>query len=186
MTGILPNTLGAGDLGVYLLNFETEKYIRDCENAPLVTACVKKFYDKNYGTNYNSKFNKTADLALTNFNGQQNLKKRTGCLKTCVRTKYDLTEFYKFAVKNMADPNIKGFLKQSNDTVSPTVIINHLKSEKIIQHEEVLEYDLSKFVSDSGGTIGIFVGLSFWSIFVDFISPVIKWIEKRCQNKKSN
>ena len=147
--------------------------------------CVEKYLNATYKTNYESKFKRSEALVISTFNGQKDLEKETGCLKTCYNTVYDLTQFRKFEIKYFSEPKVKSFLKNSNDTVSPTIMINHQKSNKIIQHEEVLEYDLSNFVSDSGGTVGIFVGLSFWSIFVDFISPVIEWIENQFQTKKS-
>ena len=185
MTGTVPNTVGTGDFAVFLLKFEEEKYLRFCKNEARMTPCIKKYLDKTYGTNYTSKFERSESLVISTFNGEKDLEKETGCLKTCYNTLYDLTQFRKFDIKYFSEPKIKTFLKTHNDTVSPTIMINHQKSNKIIQHEEVLEYDLAKFVSDSGGTVGIFVGLSFWSIFVDFISPVIEWIENQHQNKKS-
>ena len=31
----------------------------------------------------------------------------------------------------------------------------------------------------AGGAIGIFVGISFWSLYVDTFGPLFEWLEKR-------
>ena len=33
----------------------------------------------------------------------------------------------------------------------------------------------------AGGAIGIFVGISFWSLYVDTFGPLFEWLEKRFQ-----
>ena len=36
---------------------------------------------------------------------------------------------------------------------------------------------LKYFFAYSGGAIGIFVGISFWSLYVDVFGPWIEWFE---------
>ena len=35
------------------------------------------------------------------------------------------------------------------------------------------------FFAYSGGAIGIFVGMSFWSVYVDTFTPWIEWMERK-------
>ena len=50
----------------------------------------------------------------------------------------------------LTDPMLKNQLKEFNDSKASLILINHQKAETILQHEEVLEYDAYKFISDSG------------------------------------
>ena len=38
---------------------------------------------------------------------------------------------------------------------------------------------LKYFFAYSGGAIGIFVGMSFWSVYVDTFAPWIVWMERK-------
>ena len=170
--------LRKGILGVYILSFELYKFIRNCDPAPRITPCVNAFYDKKYGTEYDKKFQKFADRIITNFNGAKDLQKKTGCTKPCEETRYNINEFRKLDLKYMAEPVIQEFLKEKNATESAlSILFNHQKMVEITQYEEEVEYNANKLIGDSGGIIGIFVGLSFWSIYVDFIGPIIEWFE---------
>ena len=48
------------------------------------------------------------------------------------------------------DPAVQNFLTKNNFTKSSAIMINHQKPQKLIQYEEVLEYDSSDFISDAG------------------------------------
>ena len=52
------------------------------------------------------------------------------------------------------------------------LVIKHIKTQSIKMKEEVLAYPLSSLWGDGGGTVGIIVGVSFWSFYGDFISPM--------------
>ena len=35
------------------------------------------------------------------------------------------------------------------------------------------------FLCHVGGAVGIFVGISFWSLYVDIVGPLFEWLEKK-------
>ena len=63
---------------------------------------------------------------------------------------YQVQEYRKYELEYLTDPMLKNQLKEFNDSKSSLILINHQKAETILQHEEVLEYDAYKFISDSG------------------------------------
>ena len=68
----------------------------------------------------------------------------------CELTKYQVQEYRKYEVEYLTDPMLKNQLKEFNDSKASLILINHQKAETILQHEEILEYDAYKFISDSG------------------------------------
>ena len=68
----------------------------------------------------------------------------------CQLTKYDVKEYRTFDLKYFPDIDVKNFLNKFNDSKSSVILINHQKSEMIVQHEEVLEYNAYDFISDAG------------------------------------
>ena len=181
VTGMKLRNVKVNEFAVYLLGFELEERIRDCDDEPLITPCLKKYFETKYGTSYENRFNFTQDLALTNFAGYDNLKKVTGCRLPCKSTKYKIDDFNKFPMDDAVQPGMLKFLKSQNDSTIPAILINHQKVTEVKQYQEVLEYNGNKFIGDAGGIIGIFVGLSFWSIYGDFIAPIISFIERWIQ-----
>ena len=42
-----------------------------------------------------------------------------------------------------------------------------------------LEMKTNYFLCHVGGAVGIFVGISFWSLYVDIVGPLFEWLEKK-------
>ena len=128
----------------------------------------------------------------------------TGCKLPCELTTYPVKEYRIFDMEYFTDPAVQNFLTKNNYTKSSAIMINHQKPKELIQYEEVLEYDSSNFISDAGikiqkffirlfpitklllfckyflgGTVGIFVGLSFWSVYETVCGPIFQWLEKK-------
>ena len=40
--------------------------------------------------------------------------------------------------------------------------------------KEVYQYTMLDFIGDAGGTIGIFLGISFYSIYKDILEPILE------------
>ena len=49
------------------------------------------------------------------------------------------------------------------------------------EHEEVFQFNSNDFISDVGGIAGVTIGLSIWSLYIDFFAPVLTWIEEKIQ-----
>ena len=54
------------------------------------------------------------------------------------------------------------------------LILNHAKTNKLLKWTEVYQYTFLDFIGDSGGTVGIFVGLSLYSIYLELMEQFYK------------
>ena len=54
------------------------------------------------------------------------------------------------------------------------LILNHAKTNKLLKWTEVYQYTFLDFIGDSGGTVGIFVGLSLYSIYLELMELFYK------------
>ena len=73
ITNTYNGKLGCGMAGTYLLDFELEKFIRNCKEVEIITSCVIKYFEQEYTNDYRTRFNMTTDRALTSFNGINSL-----------------------------------------------------------------------------------------------------------------
>ena len=68
------------------------------------------------------------------------------------------------------EPAIQYMVEQNFDPKTTSILIlAHKKSSKITKMTEVYQYSFLEFIGDSGGTLGIFVGISFYSIYLELI-----------------
>ena len=173
----------SGKMNVFHMYFELEKRLRNCQNIPRVTPCIKSFFDNQYGVGFEQRHQRLFDEINTKYGGYQKLTDRTGCLRPCEETTYRLEEFISFNAKDLPDPYVQEFLSRYvNTSKISLVVINHQKSKLITQNEEVVEYDAQRLISEVGGIVGIFVGLSFWSLYLDLLIPILSFINKRLRN----
>ena len=174
----------ADRITVYSMNFELKHRMRDChEHVFRITPCIKDFYEKEYGNDFKNQSAKLYDELFHKYGGYDQIINRTGCLKPCQETKYLLQEFTSGKPRNMLDPNIHKFLNQHNEiTQVPMVIFKHEVPRKMVYNNEVYEYDTTRIISEAGGIVGIFVGLSFWSIYSDFVLPILTRVGKYLEN----
>ena len=115
-------------------------------------------------------------LTLT-LNGIDSFSEITNCTRTCQVTNYITQELFTSQIDFTSDPLLLQFRNEANTrTQSSVLIIKHTKASKITQFVEILEYDLGTMISDIGGTLGLFIGISVWSIYVDFVGPILRQI----------
>ena len=170
----------SGKMNVFHMYFELEKRLRNCQEIPRITPCLKGFFDNEYGVAFKNRHLRLYDEINTKYGGYQKVTERTGCLRPCEETTYRLEEFISFNAKDLPDPYVQEFLSRYDNTSQISlVVISHQKSKLVTQREEVLEYDIQRLISEVGGIVGIFVGLSFWSLYLDFIIPILSFITNR-------
>ncbi len=87
--------------------------------------------------------------------------------------RYSLKKFSKIPLNLIRDSSTKG-LQGMDPDLSSILVIKHSKFMKITIEEEIMEYTLQTMISDIGGLVGIFLGISFWSIFDDLIKVIKK------------
>ena len=86
----------------------------------------------------------------------------------CLQPKHSVK--YQSEIQSMMGNPLNG---KKNSVVH--FIINYKSFEKTI-HEEILVYDTSAMVSQLGGVVSLFIGISFFTLFTDCLDFIQKKI----------
>ena len=160
----------------YSLDFELQKLISYCDsNIDSMTPCVLEAYGKMFGSDYNNVVDLKMALSTTAGKGKDALTKLTGCKQPCKSTKYDLVPFANWKLEHHRDPG-QNHLLDSNS--SSLLYITHTPDRTIKMTEERPKYTIISFISDVGGICGVFLGISFWSIYNILIFPMLNKLQK--------
>ena len=86
-------------------------------------------------------------------------------------------------IRNYTTPSIRTFdcvseLFMENNS-SSTIFVSHVPKATIKRFEEKPRVTAITFISDVGGIIGVFLGISFWSIYQIVIYPLL--VELQCK-----
>lgn len=177
--------LFAGEMKMLTVTFQTLKYMFQCsETEKILSPCLQNYIGNE--TQVNEITAKARTLVNLKLGGQENLKNVTNCLQPCYQLQYETRELSSNKLKDFTDSEMFiQYLKMKNIPFNKAgmVVVNHIKSNKIVAIEEVYQYDFLTFIGDSGGTIGVFLGFSFWSVYLDFLAPVINKICLKCCSK---
>ena len=99
----------------------------------------------------------------------------TECPPNCVTYKYELTKFLPWSV-NIGLPgrinSYKGGHIKVKWKISLVVAVKWINKEISVETEQ-LAYDSLTFVANFGGTLGLFVGFSFYTLW-DIVLPLIE------------
>ena len=183
LAGSTTLTMSPNEFQVYQLDFELKTLSRKCDDVARITPCIKKFFKNKYGINYQNQSAALVEEHLLFYGGKDAILKTTGCQLPCQQTIYKMNEYLNFKIKYFASEQIREIRSTfPNSENLPVILISHRKSDYILQYEEVLEYDLSRIISEVGGIVGIFLGLSFWSIYLDFIAPIFTFLKAKLNN----
>ena len=105
---------------------------------------------------------------------KHSLEEMTGCQQPCA-----ITEYYPISVVSMHKDHIRdGTIELFENETDGVIFFNHTPQEEVIKIDEVPRYSIIGFISDVGGIIGVFLGLSFWSLHTLILEPLIKKLEK--------
>jgi hypothetical protein len=161
------------------LEYVVKKQLRNCDASNRrLTTCIMEYFDKWYGSGPENMSAKYIDIAKTKFNGAEKMYERTGCRVQCEVMEYPTSQFAKFHRDYITD-RTRFILEAQNDTTSSLLIINHIANEHVAIKEEVPIYTAISYLADVGGIVGIFLGMSFWSIFKDYFSPLLQEVHAR-------
>jgi hypothetical protein len=106
---------------------------------------------------------------------------QTNCKQPCHETEYSTIEYKNQKLTNTPsiEPAVTYITEQGfNPNVTTILILDHVKSKKLLKMNEVYQYSALQFIGDAGGTIGIFVGMSFYSIYLDVMEFIMTKIRK--------
>ena len=97
-------------------------------------------------------------------------------MKPCNNIQYVPNLVQTIASKNMLDQS-KAILNESGSEFSSLFILAHSPQTTILQYEEINSYTFITFLSDVGGIMGVFLGISIRSLYSMFVAPLIRKID---------
>ena len=103
------------------------------------------------------------------------MTKLTGCRQPCKSTKYDFVPFANWKLERHRDPGQNHLLDGNSSSL---LYITHTPGRTIKMTEEKPKYTIISFISDVGGICGVFLGISFWSIYNILIFPMLNKVQK--------
>ena len=180
--------LQRGFLKYSVLSIEIEDLMKDCDKENhLLTRCMEDFYDREFGTDYKNMIIRMFNYSSIRMHGMRAMEELTGCQKPCKSYKYSSVEILTYPIENHNSPYDEiGLLKESGNNGSSffALVYNPPLKYKVIQEQPASTAII--FISEVGGIMGIFVGVSFWSIYQLTISPLITNMESKLSSAKMN
>ena len=175
-----------GLLMILKMDIEIKTRIIDCSLEKIRSPCFQNHGDSKFGTNYSMLYRKLFYMANLKNIGKHGFERATHCLEPCKEYLFPAKKLTNRKLQNMPVNELVVRYAVENgfdmDTTS-AVVIMHMKDMKNKQYRQRYQYDVLQFVGDVGGTIGIFLGLSFWSIYQDVIDRFITYILNHNKNK---
>ena len=175
-----------GTMTVLNLDIEMKSRIRECSTERIRSPCLQNHSDSKFGTNYSMIYQKYIYMQNLKIAGTHTFESITKCLEPCNEYLFPVYKLFHRKVQSMPhnDYGVIYALEKGFDLDrTSAVMIMHMKNKKTKQYRQRYQYDILQFVGDVGGTIGIFLGLSFWSIYQDVIDRFITYILIRNKNK---
>ena len=175
-------SIRAASTNILNLDIKLTSKLRNCNpEAHRMTPCVMDEYDKLFGKHYNMAFKKNLHLIDTVTSGVTSVTSVTGCLQPCHSYQYPTHVYLSYHQRFSSDIMTRDILDSTRSNSSSMIVIDYFQKETIIKVEELPRYTVISFISDVGGILGIFLGVSFWSIY-DFVAPIL---QKLVQNQAS-
>ena len=182
-TRVIP--LPASTAAVYSYDFQITKKISNCNHSKrTLTGCIWNFFEKQFGSDYKTLIEKSINQTMSIFGGTDHLQRITGCQKLCNFVNYDFNLIHIESSDNILDGKISTILEETNFSSLFTLI--HVPKSAVLQNEEVPYYTFITFLSDVGGIMGIFMGLSLLSLYSMCIAPITRKIDGFMSREKQN
>ena len=139
-----------------------------------MTPCLDEVYDNLFGSDFNDKLKRKLNLTGSALQGIDTLTELTGCKQPCHSIKYRVKKMASIKLENNRD--LRGsHLLDSNS--SSLIYVIHVPRPTIKQLEEIKRYTAISFISDVGGICGVFLGISFWSIYQILLLPLLNKLQ---------
>ena len=115
------------------------------------------------------------NLSNTALEGKDALTTLTNCKKPCESIDYNSTPLISWKIENSRDPRVNFFIDGNS---SSFIAVTHVPKQTIKILEEKPRYTAITFISDVGGILGVFLGISFWSVYQIIIFPIVDKLQR--------
>ena len=161
------------------VDFSLGENIKNCnKTATQLTPCILQSFEEKHGSSVMKQFIKSRDLAMTRMKGLNKLSKESGCKIPCKNTWYNPREFISFPTSHIRDESLK-VLNENDEPFGSILVVSHVEQDRFPARAEMYAYTFYKFICDIGGISGVFLGISFWTIYEAVIAPLCQ----RCSRK---
>ena len=161
------------------VDFRLDKHIKNCNETIMhLTPCISRYFDEKHGNSTENIFIKSTDLAMTRMKGLNKLSKVTNCLAPCKNILYNPREFISFHTSQIRDASLK-ILNDNNEPNGSVLVVSHVEQDRYPIKAEMWSYTFYKFICDIGGISGVFLGISFWTIYEAIIAPICQKVYRK-------
>ena len=115
------------------------------------------------------------NLSNTALEGKEALTAITGCEIPCESIDYNSVPLASWKTENNRDPRANQFMDSNS---SSFILVTHVPKPTIKRLEEKPRYTAITFISDVGGILGVFLGISFWSVYQIIIFPMVDKLQR--------
>ena len=115
------------------------------------------------------------NLSNTALEGKEALTALTGCKQPCESINYNSVPLASWKMENHRDDRANSFM---NSNSSSFIMVTHVPKPTIKILEEKPRYTAITFISDVGGILGVFLGISFWSVYQIIIFPMVDKLQR--------
>ena len=115
------------------------------------------------------------NLSNTALEGKEALTALTGCEQPCESINYNSVPLASWKTENNRDDRAKSFMDSNS---SSFILVTHVPKPTIKILEEKPRYTAITFISDVGGILGVFLGISFWSVYQIIIFPIVDKLQR--------
>ena len=160
----------------FSVEFELNRLVSNCnsENTQ-ITPCLEKAYNNLFGSDYNHMVERMKNMSETALDGKDALTALTGCKQPCESVGYEIIPILNWNIKHDIDPNGEVFMDGNFSTI---IGLTHNPKSTIKLIEEMPRSTCIKFISDIGGIMGVFLGISFWSLYQIIVHPFLEMLQK--------
>ena len=116
-----------------------------------------------------------SNLSNTALEGKEALTTITGCERPCESIDYNPIPLASWKIKNNRNPQANQFMDSNS---SSFIMVTHVPKPTIKILEEKPRYTAITFISDVGGILGVFLGISFWSVYQIIIFPIVDKLQR--------
>jgi len=173
-----------------MLNVEMKKHvsITNCSRNDTISKCIEDFLDEqfmncntesfhSYSCPLKELFERSYAAMGLRIAGYQQVVNTTGCKLPCTRYGYELTPVMRQSVDSM----VLNTIFPARVDGGSSIILSLPQTEDMKLYREVPFYDATQLISDCGGTLGVFIGWSIWSLY-DPLKRGIIWALAKLKN----